>query len=236
VSFTVFLLSNEIAHPTRLDFGRRSFARAETWGPAENPVAINTGMQRLVRDLDELPMPDAGYRMLEPPHRRRALSSRPCDPKRVADGQDNCDKYAICLDPNDENKPKCYSFPACPEVGSCPTGTEGAVCNDGIIPNKARMCLTGLCKSSLNCPSAWSCVRFASNAVVGVCSNGSNFTPCNSAVDCSSAANKCAKGSPSDYSGYCTDGKFGSFCSQGSECLNGNCSAFPNSGRLGSCF
>lgn len=40
-------------------------------------VAINTGVQRLLRDLDELPMPDAGYRMLEPPHRRRTLSKEP---------------------------------------------------------------------------------------------------------------------------------------------------------------
>lgn len=47
------------------------------------PVAINTGVQRLVRDLDELPMPDAGYRMLEPPHRRRTLSRRPCSARRA---------------------------------------------------------------------------------------------------------------------------------------------------------
>ena len=47
------------------------------------PVAVNTGVQRLVRDLDELPMPDAGYRMLEPPHRRQTLSARPCPAKRV---------------------------------------------------------------------------------------------------------------------------------------------------------
>jgi radical SAM superfamily enzyme YgiQ (UPF0313 family) len=46
-------------------------------------VAINTGVQRLLRDLDELPMPDAGYRMLEPPHRRRTLCDRPCPPHRI---------------------------------------------------------------------------------------------------------------------------------------------------------
>ena len=47
------------------------------------PRAINTGVQRLLRDLDELPMPDAGYRMLEPPHRRRTLAKSPCPPRRV---------------------------------------------------------------------------------------------------------------------------------------------------------
>ena len=47
------------------------------------PVAVNTGVQRLLRNLDELPMPDAGYRMIEPPHRRRTLSAHPCPPARV---------------------------------------------------------------------------------------------------------------------------------------------------------
>ena len=46
-------------------------------------IAVNTGVQRLLRDLDELPMPDAGYRMIEPPHRRRTLADRPCSPKKV---------------------------------------------------------------------------------------------------------------------------------------------------------
>ncbi|HOW72003.1 MAG TPA: radical SAM protein [Phycisphaerae bacterium] len=49
----------------------------------EKTVAVNTGVQRLLRDLDELPMPDAGYRMLEPPHRRRMTSAEPCTPKQV---------------------------------------------------------------------------------------------------------------------------------------------------------
>ncbi len=52
--------------------------------PAHAPTAVNTGVQRLLRDLDEYPLPDAGYRMLEPPHRRRSLAARPCAPQRVA--------------------------------------------------------------------------------------------------------------------------------------------------------
>jgi radical SAM superfamily enzyme YgiQ (UPF0313 family) len=47
------------------------------------PVAINTGVQRLLRDLDEMPMPDAGYRLLEPPHRRRTLAAQPFAPHKV---------------------------------------------------------------------------------------------------------------------------------------------------------
>ncbi len=51
--------------------------------PTCKPIAVNTGVQRLLRDLDEYPLPDAGYRMLEPPHRRRTLATQPCAPLRV---------------------------------------------------------------------------------------------------------------------------------------------------------
>src|SRR5262249_28684844 len=38
---------------------------------------INTGTQRLVQDLDELPHPLVGLGLIEPPHRRATLSSQP---------------------------------------------------------------------------------------------------------------------------------------------------------------
>jgi radical SAM superfamily enzyme YgiQ (UPF0313 family) len=38
---------------------------------------IDTGIQRLVQDLDELPHPLVGLEVLEPPHRRRTLSRQP---------------------------------------------------------------------------------------------------------------------------------------------------------------
>jgi radical SAM superfamily enzyme YgiQ (UPF0313 family) len=38
---------------------------------------INTGTQRLVQNLDELPHPLLGLQLLEPPHRRRTLARRP---------------------------------------------------------------------------------------------------------------------------------------------------------------
>jgi radical SAM superfamily enzyme YgiQ (UPF0313 family) len=50
-------------------------------GPAEE--LINTGMQRLVGDLDELPSPTLGYRLLEPPSRRATLSDAPVPASRV---------------------------------------------------------------------------------------------------------------------------------------------------------
>jgi radical SAM superfamily enzyme YgiQ (UPF0313 family) len=51
--------------------------------PVDKPYAVNTGVQRLLRDLDEMPMPDAGYRLLEPPHRGTGLSAKPVPPRRV---------------------------------------------------------------------------------------------------------------------------------------------------------
>lgn len=42
----------------------------------DEPVAISTGVQRLVRDLDELPMPHTALRLLEPRHRGEGLTGR----------------------------------------------------------------------------------------------------------------------------------------------------------------
>jgi radical SAM superfamily enzyme YgiQ (UPF0313 family) len=45
--------------------------------PADKPVALHTGMQRLVASFDELPMPNMGWRTLEPLHRGRKLKKKP---------------------------------------------------------------------------------------------------------------------------------------------------------------
>ncbi|UCD30295.1 MAG: radical SAM protein, partial [Planctomycetota bacterium] len=49
----------------------------------DKSVAVNTGVQRLLRDLDEMPMPDAGYRMLEPPHRGTGIRAKPLSAHKV---------------------------------------------------------------------------------------------------------------------------------------------------------
>lgn len=48
-------------------------------GDEKAPVTrlINTGIQRMVQDLDELPHPLVSMGLIEPPHRRRTLSARP---------------------------------------------------------------------------------------------------------------------------------------------------------------
>jgi radical SAM superfamily enzyme YgiQ (UPF0313 family) len=49
------------------------YARTGTNGVAEE--LVDTGIQRLVSDLDELPHPEHGYRLLEPPSRKTTLAS-----------------------------------------------------------------------------------------------------------------------------------------------------------------
>ena len=48
------------------------------------PIAIHTGVQRLVRDLDEMPLSVSGYGMLERPHHGRGLKATPLPARRVA--------------------------------------------------------------------------------------------------------------------------------------------------------
>lgn len=77
---------------------RKAFARAQRQGLLDHvpglvyrapdhdpgkPYLINTGVQRLLKNLDELPMPLAGYTCLEPAHRRPTLSPQPWPLKNV---------------------------------------------------------------------------------------------------------------------------------------------------------
>lgn len=110
-----------------------------------------------------------------------------CDPEQVVTGSDGCEKNAVCFAADDEQSaPKCQSFPACAEDKTCPAGLMGAVCNDGLIPNKGHICLTGLCKAADNCPANWRCVKMTANAPVGFCSDGGMGSPCSSAGECTS--------------------------------------------------
>jgi radical SAM superfamily enzyme YgiQ (UPF0313 family) len=51
------------------------FVEGDEKQPAQR--LVNTGIQRMVQDLDELPHPLLGLAQIEPPHKRRTLSARP---------------------------------------------------------------------------------------------------------------------------------------------------------------
>jgi hypothetical protein len=53
---------------------------AATWA---EPVLVDTGLQRLVQHLDEMPEEVSGLSLLEPPHRGTGLSPRPLSDKQV---------------------------------------------------------------------------------------------------------------------------------------------------------
>ncbi|MDD4891993.1 MAG: radical SAM protein [Phycisphaerae bacterium] len=57
------------------------YPRGPAGGPAEE--LVDTGVQRLLGDLDELPFAALGYQLLEPPSRRPTLASRPVPDNRV---------------------------------------------------------------------------------------------------------------------------------------------------------
>ncbi|MFH1748147.1 MAG: radical SAM protein [Planctomycetota bacterium] len=57
------------------------YARTDREGVAEE--LIDTGIQRLVGDLDELPHPVLGYQLLEPPSRKATLASQPLPASRI---------------------------------------------------------------------------------------------------------------------------------------------------------
>ena len=49
----------------------------------EQPILVDTGLQRMVQDLDELPSAADTLSLLEPPHRGRGLSAKPLADERV---------------------------------------------------------------------------------------------------------------------------------------------------------
>jgi radical SAM superfamily enzyme YgiQ (UPF0313 family) len=51
--------------------------------PMGQETLLNTGIQRLVQNLDELPHPAAALALIEPPHRRRQLSRRPIPVEKI---------------------------------------------------------------------------------------------------------------------------------------------------------
>src|SRR5262249_28604780 len=55
-------------------------------GSEKEPLGrlINTGIQRMVQNLDELPMPVPAMALIEPPHRRATLSAKPMALNRLS--------------------------------------------------------------------------------------------------------------------------------------------------------
>jgi hypothetical protein len=83
---------------------------------------------------------------------------------------------------------RCYALPPCPDDAPCPVTEFGAVCNDGLVAGKERVCLLGMCTDSANhCPNEWKCIADAPGNL-GQCSDGRFGMPCALDADCNSGS------------------------------------------------
>lgn len=103
---------------------------------------------------------------------------------------DGCDEASICFDlaaVDYAHDYQCVAFPPCPEDGVCPVGVQGSACNDGYLPTKGRICLTGLCAGADNCPAGAACIKQGASPL-GMCSDGTLGTSCLTDQDCDAAS------------------------------------------------
>jgi hypothetical protein len=78
----------------------------------------------------------------------------------------------------------CFTAVPCPDAGICSPGTHGALCNDGLFPQKDRVCVTGLCLTVANCPNGFQCVGVNAVIAAGFCSSGTVGEPCTKPSEC----------------------------------------------------
>lgn len=79
---------------------------------------------------------------------------------------------------------QCYGLPSCAPGATCPVGSMGARCSEGVIDGKDPMCLPSSCLSSSDCPGSFSCVRRAMTDAFGRCSDGAVGSLCATTADC----------------------------------------------------
>ncbi len=105
-----------------------------------------------------------------------------CTPRALP--ADGCDRGSVCVEGRDG--PRCRVFPHCPVDGSCPAAAAGSLCNDGLLPQKDRLCIPELCRDGLDCPGTSSCVRVQLADPLGWCSDGSSGSACDDDSRCTS--------------------------------------------------
>jgi hypothetical protein len=108
-----------------------------------------------------------------------------CDPFDPLDTR--CTGTELCIEdvgPDDEFRTRCIEMPACGPAGECPPGVAGAVCNEGLLPGKERICLASFCLVETDCPQGFRCLD--TTQVLGLCSSGGFGSPCITNPDCTS--------------------------------------------------
>lgn len=98
-----------------------------------------------------------------------------CEPQLVDEGRDGCPSNALCV--VRANVEYCVPMRPCSPALTCSINPAGAVCNDGWIPGKDKVCIETACRSELDCPSNWLCFRRGAE-VLGQCSSRGFGSPC----------------------------------------------------------
>lgn len=127
----------------------------------------------------------------------RTTTTSTCVVEFAAMGQDQCPIDALCTrgTPFD----RCELQVPCAADGGCELGSLGAVCNDGYLLDKARVCLAGWCVEQADCPEGLKCVL--GDNKLGRCSSGKTGSACLSSTDCEQ--NGCAEARMSGEFGTC---------------------------------
>lgn len=121
----------------------------------------------------------------------------PCSPDALyVAAEDGCTRTALCqrtfLLPDGGTcfgptcPGTCYEALPCPADGVCPVGAVGALCNDGLFPQKARVCVAGACRTGAECPATHQCVGVGAVMSAGFCSSGTVGQPCTRGPECKS--------------------------------------------------
>ena len=134
--------------------------------------------------------------------------SGPCSTSALFQGApDGCASNALCFEvplPDGgvcTQQPcpgKCSEALPCPANGFCDPGTHGALCNDGLLPQKDKVCIVSVCLTEANCPPSFLCVGVNAVIAAGLCSSGAPGQPCTKNEECWSSS--CALFGPI---GYC---------------------------------
>jgi hypothetical protein len=96
-----------------------------------------------------------------------------------------CGNDELCFENLDEQT-TCIPMAPCPTDCDCPVGEFGAVCNEGGVPTKERVCLVGMCDGPEHCPDDFNCIQPFQG--YGMCSSGSFGEPCSDDAHCDSGS------------------------------------------------
>lgn len=149
-------------------------AAADTSAPDAEEAGVNDGFAGNDASPGGVCSPDALYLAAEDGCTRTALCQRTF---LLADG-------GTCFGPSCPGT--CYEALPCPADGVCPVGAVGALCNDGLFPQKARVCVAGACRTGAQCPATHQCVGVGAVMSAGFCSSGTVGQPCTRGAECKS--------------------------------------------------